>query len=63
MFIKNDQKYNTHDYVKVDYATKRYLETAGFPPLAYQKGKWIFKKTKQLVNILSSRKGGTQTDE
>lgn len=46
--------------VLVDYLTKKYLESKGFCPVSRKKGKWAFKRTDELLNILSSRKGGNQ---
>lgn len=46
------------DFVLVDTPTKEYLISLGYCVVGYSSGQWCFRKTKELLDILSSRKGG-----
>lgn len=59
MFILNMP--TDHRMICVDDNTKRYLEVNGFCPVSrIASGEWVFMKTKELLDMLSSRKGGNQ---
>lgn len=52
MFIKNFCSINKNNIVSVDEITKCYLVSNGFSPLSSNEDMWIFRKTKDLLNIL-----------
>lgn len=64
MFVRNlsdiirKNNIKSKDFVLVDTPTKDYLISLGYCTVGFGKGQWYFKKTKELLDILSSRKGG-----
>lgn len=58
MFIKNFNSINQGKTIKVDDKTREYLIKNGFCELSHTQEKWIFIKSKELLNIINEYKNG-----
>ncbi len=58
MFIRNFSSILSDSIVLVDADTKKYLESIGFCVLSCSNGKFAFTKSEDLLDKLSSGKGG-----
>ncbi len=58
MFIRNFSSIPSDSIVLVDAGTKKYLESIGFCVLSCSNGKFAFTKSEDLLDKLSSWKGG-----
>lgn len=58
MLIKNFSSISKNNIVEVSEQTKCYLISLGYFPLSLNNDKWIFRKTKDLLNILKSIEEG-----
>ncbi len=58
MFVRNFEDINKDNIILVDTSTKDYLLSLGYCTIGCKNNQWGFRKSDEILNIISKRKGG-----